>query len=254
MLPKVAVIGGSGFYKMSQLEEVTKIESIETPYGMVVGMFQYLVSGREVLFMPRHGARHSVPPHKINYRANIYALKQLGVQSIISTNAVGGIASNCEPGVLVLPDQVLDYTWGRDATFFDGFEEGMSHIDFTFPFDGVGRQALLNARAKFVDRYGAGSLVSDGVYACMQGPRLESAAEVKKLARDGATLVGMTAMPEAALARELEMEYASICLVVNWAAGISSGPITMEAITEQLNGCVSRAEYLIDQSVNYFYQ
>lgn len=254
MTVKIAVIGGSGFYSMSGSSEKVALEPISTPYGEVSGLYQYSCSGQTLLFLPRHGGGHKVPPHKINYRANIYALKSLGVESIIATNAVGGIGRDCSPGTLVLADQIIDYTWGRECTFFDKFDDGMSHIDFTEPFSGPARAALQKGADAFRQKYSKGSLLSDGVYACMQGPRLETSAEIRKLQNDGATLVGMTVMPEAALARELELDYASICLVVNWAAGLSEGPITMEAIIEQLNECVTKAEYLIGQSVNYFYQ
>ena len=128
----------------------------------------------------------------------------------------------------------------------------MSHIDFTYPFEGRVRNALIQASTAFEKEFGSDKIVRNGVYACMQGPRLETAAEIKKLKNDGASLVGMTAMPEAALARELGIDYASVCLVVNWAAGLSAGLITLEAINAELEGCVAKAEYLIGQSVNYF--
>lgn len=249
---KIAVIGGSGFYAMASANNAKALNPVNTPYGSVGGLIEYSMGGHNIVFLARHGGEHKLPPHKINYRANIYALKELGVSHIVAANAVGGIGDRCGPGVLVIPDQLIDYTFGREGTFFDSFEDGMSHIDFTYPFEGRVRNALIQASTAFEKEFGSDKIVRNGVYACMQGPRLETAAEIKKLKNDGASLVGMTAMPEAALARELGIDYASVCLVVNWAAGLSAGLITLEAINAELEGCVAKAEYLIGQSVNYF--
>lgn len=252
MTNKIAVIGGSGFYTLDVATATTELPSIDTPYGAVGGLVECTVAGKSVVFLARHGGGHKVPPHQINYRANIFALKSLGVTNIIAANAVGGIGDSCGPGVLVIPDQILDFTYGRHATFFDCFDDEMSHIDFTYPFEGEARSALIKASNEFEREFGSKFIVRNGVYACMQGPRLETAAEIKKLKSDGASLVGMTVMPEAALAREKGIDYASVSLVVNWAAGLAAGPITLDAIKAELEGCVAKAEYLIGQSVNYF--
>lgn len=231
----LAFIGGSGFYSFNELECSEKIKKT-TPYGDVVVTLGKL-SGKSVAFLVRHGEKHSVPPHKINYRANIYALKELGVTSIVATNAVGGIAENCGPSSLIVPDQILDYTYGREHTYYDNFSGKMSHIDFTYPFDNTLRLHLIQASKKALSDNV--ELVEDGVYACMQGPRLETAAEINKLKSEGATLVGMTVMPEAALAREQGLPYASLCLSVNWAAGIG-GEITMDEIDSILVNSVTQ--------------
>jgi purine nucleoside phosphorylase len=173
-----------------------------------------------VLSLARHGDGHSIPPHKINYRANVLALKKLGVDAIIALNTVGVVSSVRESGEVAVPDQLLDYTWGREHTIYDGRRGSVVHIDFTEPFSGDLRSDLLvAARRAGVDCY------DGGVYATTQGPRLETAAEVDRLERDGADYVGMTAMPEAAIARELEIAYACLAMVVNRAAGRGDVPI-----------------------------
>jgi 5'-methylthioadenosine phosphorylase len=167
-----------------------------------------------VAFLARHGYGHTITPHEVNYRANIWALKTEGASDIISVASVGGIGEGFGPGVLAVPDQLIDYTWGRKQTFFDGGEKPVTHIDFTHPYTGQTRQMLLSAAAACGER-----VTDGGVYAATQGPRLETGAEVNRLERDGADLIGMTGMPEAALARELGLNYATLAVVVNHAAG-----------------------------------
>ena len=167
-----------------------------------------------MVFLARHGYGHTIAPHEVNYRANIWALKDAGARSIVSVASVGGIRNDIWPGMLVLPDQVLDYTWGRASTFFEGPGSPVNHIDFTEPYSKELRATLLRAAADCGERVHDG-----GVYAATQGPRLETAAEITRLERDGADIVGMTGMPEAALARELGLEYAAITVVANYAAG-----------------------------------
>ena len=213
----LAIIGGSGLTQLSNME-VLRREVVRTPYGEPSGA---LVFGRmcsqDVVFLARHGYGHTIPPHRVNYRANIWALHHKGVQGIVSVASVGSIAHELAPGTLVVPDQIIDYTWGRDSTFFDGLDGVVNHIDFTRPYDETLRQRILAAV-----RATGHAAVDGGVYACTQGPRLETAAEIDRLERDGAALVGMTGMPEAALARELELPYAAINVVVNYAAGRAS--------------------------------
>jgi 5'-methylthioinosine phosphorylase len=199
---------------------------VETSYGAPSALLQRIrYEGAEFLFLARHGKGHQIPPHAINYRANIAALKKAGVDALVSVNAVGGISERFVTGVIVIPNQINDYTWGRDHTFFDGENGKVEHIDFSFPYSQDLRSRLANAA---VD---ANIAFEDyGVYAVTQGPRLETAAEISRLARDGNDIVGMTAMPEASLAREAGIEYASVALVVNPGAGLSENIITMEDI------------------------
>lgn len=213
-MPSLAVIGGTGLTHLEGLAIVRR-EVINTPYGepssaLVYGHF----AGHEVVFLARHGHGHTLPPHRINYRANLWALKQVGVTHVLAVAAVGGIHPALGPGRIVIPDQVIDYTYGRPQTFFEPEQGPVQHIDFTQPYCENLRQALYQAgqAAQINPHLG-------GVYGATQGPRLETAAEIRRLARDGCDLVGMTGMPEAALARELELCYACCAVVANWAAG-----------------------------------
>lgn len=210
----LAIVGGTGLYQFPGLENVTR-RSVDTPYGaasapVVCGE----IGGRPVAFLARHGEGHSVPPHRVNYRANLWALHSLGARRVIGVNAVGGIRDDMGPRVVVIPDQVIDYTHGRITSFCDADGAEVKHIDFSEPYTASLRQSLLTAAAS------AGVAVVDGgCYGATQGPRLETRAEIARLRRDGCDLVGMTGMPEAALARELELDYACIALIANWAAG-----------------------------------
>jgi 5'-methylthioinosine phosphorylase len=210
----LAIIGGSSLNRLGALQ-VTRREQPATPYGAPSGpLLHGLLQQRAVLFLARHGEDHHLPPHKINYRANLWALREQGATAVVAVATTGGIGAAFAPGTLAVPDQIIDYTWGRAATYFDGDDGVVKHIDFTQPYDAALRARLLQAARS------AGEPLHDGgVYAVTQGPRLESAAEIQRLARDGAHLVGMTGMPEAALARELGLPYATLALVVNAAAG-----------------------------------
>lgn len=213
----LGIIGGSSFNRLAALEDIRRIAAV-TPYGTPSAPLQQgQLRRRAVAFLPRHGERHQLPPHRINYRANLWALREAGVSQIVAVATVGGIGAAFAPGMLVLPDQIIDYSWGRASTFFDGEDGVVKHIDFTQPYDATLRARLLEAAQTAGETVHAG-----GVYAVTQGPRLESAAEIQRLARDGADLVGMTGMPEAALARELDLPYATLALVVNAAAGTGS--------------------------------
>lgn len=222
----IAIIGGSGFSALDSFEISQKL-TIDTPYGnpsadILKGkLFDF---EQNILFMARHGEKHSIQPHKINFRANLYALKELGVKKVIALGAVGGIDTSCEPGCLIIPNQILDYTYGREATFFDQPEE-VAHAEFTEPYSADLRNVFVEAAKRLSVK-----IVNRGVYAVTQGPRLETAAEIQRLQRDGATIVGMTAMPEAILAREIGIAYVGICFSVNWAAGIQTGLIEHDDI------------------------
>jgi 5'-deoxy-5'-methylthioadenosine phosphorylase len=239
-MTKLAFIGGTGLTQLEGLA-ISKREAIKTPYGnpsadFVVGEFNQ----QPVVFLARHGNPHTIAPHKINYRANIWALKQLGVQDIVAVAAVGGITEAMVPAHIAIPDQIIDYTHSREHTFFGDENYPVTHIDFTFPYNPDLRSRLLKAA------YLAGIAVSEtGTYGCTQGPRLETIAEISRMERDGCDLVGMTGMPEAALAKELGMNYASVSVVANWAAGKSEGEITMAEIEENLhNGMKNTAKLL----------
>lgn len=224
-MTEFAIIGGTGLTSLETLK-ITGREILISPYGEPSGPIVYgEIEGNEVAFLPRHGAGHNIPPHKINYRANLWALNEVGIKKIVAVNAVGGIRKDMRPGRIVIPDQIIDYTSGRIGTFFEEGLTHVTHIDFTYPYSKLLTSLLCNTMDVISLDY-----VKGGTYATTQGPRLETAAEVQRLKNDGCDLVGMTGMPEAALARELHIEYASICVVANWAAGLSDEEITMEAI------------------------
>jgi 5'-methylthioinosine phosphorylase len=225
-----AIIGGSGLDALPGLQPIAE-HLVEGPWGepsdtVLEGEFQ----GRRVLFLPRHGRQHHLAPHRINYRANLWALKQLGAARIYAFAAVGGISAAMAPRRLVLPHQIIDYTTGRDTSFFDGSDGPVDHIDFTEPYSDELRQHLLSTGLDL-----GLDLIPLAVYGITQGPRLETAAEIERMARDGCDLVGMTGMPEAALARELEIPYACCALVANWAAGrAGTQVISLAEITNHL--------------------
>jgi 5'-methylthioinosine phosphorylase len=218
MSEQIAIIIGSGFESFAASGEV---RHIDTRFGEPSAPVRPVdFEGSKVLVLPRHGEDHSLPPHVINYRANLAALQELGTDTVIALNTVGVVSDVREPGQVAVPDQIIDYTWGRAHTIYDEPGSGFDHIEFTRPFSHALRTALLAAaEATGVD------CLDGGVYAATQGPRLESAAEVDRLERDGADYVGMTAMPEASLAMELGMEYACLSLIVNKAAGRGEKPI-----------------------------
>lgn len=239
----IAVIGGTGLYQLDGVEELERLK-LSTRWGepsseIIIGQ----KDDQQIAFLARHGLDHNVPPHKINYRANMWALKECGVKKIIAVAAVGGITADMSPETLVVPQQIIDYTYAREHTFFDDELDQVTHIDFTEPYSAELRKALIDsALGQFTD------IRSGGVYAATQGPRLETAAEIERLKRDGANIVGMTGMPEAALARELGMEYACLGLVVNWAAGCAGTRVIdhagMQAIVDK--GMVKLKSVLIN--------
>ena len=241
-----AIIGGSGLAKLSALSNVRR-QVMRTPYGEPSGALTFgSFGGHEVVFLARHGYGHTIAPHEINYRANIWALKELGVSGILAVATVGGIRLDYGPGSLVVPHQIIDYTHGRAATFFQGSEAAVVHADFTHPYSQRLRKLLLDAAAR------CNEPVFDGaVYACTQGPRLETAAEIERIARDGGDLVGMTGMPEAALAREADLEYAALAVVVNHAAGRGSSAqrIELKELDEVMRTTVTRAVCVLEKAV-----
>ena len=244
MSNKLAIIGGTGLTQIQGLEivnQVTSVNDFGTPSAPLV---EGKLGGTSVYFLARHGHPHVIPPHKINYRANINALKEHGVGKIIAVNAVGGINPAMGPEHVCIPHQVVDYTWGREHTFFDGLSGLIDHVDFTHPYDETLRQQLITAAEA------VGLTVSDkGVYGATQGPRLESIAEIDRLERDGCDLVGMTGMPEVALAREIDIDYASVCLVVNMAAGRSEGLITIDEIKKALGDGMDNVVRLLEKVI-----
>ncbi len=241
----LAIIGGSGLTRLSTLA-VAHREVVRTPYGEPSSALLFgQIAGRDAVFVARHGHGHTIPPHRVNYRANLWALKQRGASAVVAVASVGGIRGHA-PGELVLPHQLIDYTSGRDQTFFDGGDQKVVHVDFTHPYTPALRNACLDAarRAEI-------ALSDGGVYGAVSGPRLESAAEIDRMERDGATMVGMTGMPEAALARELELPYAAIAVVVNHAAGRgdSAQAISMEALVRTLEAGMTRVRALLEHLV-----
>ncbi|MEO7200714.1 MAG: S-methyl-5'-thioinosine phosphorylase [Dokdonella sp.] len=237
----LALIGGTGLYQFPALQDVTR-QHVQTPYGnpssdIVLGR----IGSARVAFLARHGSDHSILPHRVNYRANLWALHHLGAQRVIGVNAVGGIRADLGPRILALPDQIIDYTSGRLGSFCDVEGEAVNHIDFSEPYS-AGLRADLHAAAL---RAGV-AVLEGGCYGSTQGPRLETRAEIERMRRDGCDLVGMTGMPEAALARELDLDYASICLVANWAAGCGdSVEISLAEIFENLEVATAAVPRLI---------
>ena len=240
----LAIIGGSGLAQLAGLE-VAQRRALQTPYGEPSGELSFgRLRGRPVVFLARHGEQHSIAPHQVNYRANLWALSESGALGVVAVAAVGSIRADLKPGDLVFPDQIIDYTWGRQSTFHEGPGASVAHVDFTEPYDQALRARLRKAAAAI------GSGVSDrAVYAATQGPRLESAAEINRLERDGADVIGMTGMPEAALARELALPYAAINVVANFAAGRgdSRAGISLEAIHAVLAASMQQVHAIIER-------
>jgi 5'-methylthioinosine phosphorylase len=243
MTTKIAVIGGTGMNQWPGLE-VLHEHHASTPYGEPSAPITYgRVHGMEVAFLPRHGVGHKVPPHKINYRANLWALKDDGIRTVVAIAAVGGIAKNLPPAAVAVPADLIDYTWGREHTYCDSGQMPLQHADFSAPYAPALRKALLAGARKAKVR-----LVDGGVMGITQGPRLESPAEIRRLKRDGCTMVGMTGMPEAALARELDLDYAALAVSVNWAAGLGSGDIHGE-IERYLAEGMKKVRAILDKAL-----
>jgi len=243
-MSEIAIIGGTGLTSLEHLQ-ITKREMVRTPFGEPSGPLTFgTFHGHEVVFLARHGYGHTIPPHKVNYRANMWALKETGVKYVIAVAAVGGIAPDLVPAKLAIPDQIIDYTWSRINTFFEEGLNSVVHIDFTQPYCQKLREKLIQAaRSAKLD------VIESGTYGATQGPRLETAAEINRLEKDGCTMVGMTGMPEAALARELELCYATVAVSANMAAGRAEGKITMEDIEDCLIAGMEKVRKLIVQVI-----
>lgn len=244
----LGIIGGSGLTQLASLD-VSHREIVRTPYGEPSGAVTFgQINGRAAMFLPRHGHGHTIPPHEVNYRANVWALWKRGASAIVSVASVGGIRSNLNPGDIVIPHQIIDYTWGRKSTYHEGSGCTVTHVDFTDPYDEALRQALALAASD------AGLAVHIGaVYAATQGPRLETAAEINRLERDGADVVGMTGMPEAILARELDLPYAALNVIANHAAGRASSEngISFASIEDVLQNSMQRVRLIIERLAGY---
>jgi 5'-methylthioinosine phosphorylase len=242
-----AIIGGSGLTQLSCLE-ISHRRIIRTPYGEPSGPLTFgKLKNEDIVFLARHGLGHTIPPHAINYRANLWALHSLKPCHVIAVASVGGIRADLTPGKLVIPDQIIDYTYGRNFTYFDGQEQPVTHVDFTLPYSQSTRNLLLRGAKE------ANEAVSDGgVYAATQGPRLETAAEINRLERDGADIVGMTGMPEATLARELGLNYAAIAVIANHAAGrgISTNGIPLKEIYAVLEHAMVKVRNILEHVVS----
>lgn len=236
-----AVIGGTGLYALDELSEVTE-HAADNRYGAPSSaIISGLWNGRRVAFLTRHGVDHRIAPHRVNYRANIQALKELGVPRIVAVNAVGGIHAQMGPKAIAVCDQLIDYTHGRLSSFSDFEGSKVEHIDFTEPYSEGVRTALIAAAA----RIGVNA-IGFGCYACTQGPRLETKAEVARLKRDGGDVIGMTGMPEAALAREAGIDYGCLAVVANWAAGCGdASEITMEEIFANLKDGMAQVKAIL---------
>jgi len=234
----LALVGGTGLTELQQSDELL---TFETPYGAPSAPIRVVsTTPLRLLFLPRHGNPHRFPPHRVNYRANLWALREAGANHVLAVYAVGGLHEPYVPAALVAPDQLIDYSWGREHTYSESEDVPLVHADFTWPYEGTLRQALLAAAAA-----ASITVVNGGCIGVFQGPRLESAAEIERARRDGCDMAGMTALPEAGLARELGLDYAGLAVVSNWAAGVSQGPLSEEDIAETLREPMARVRQLL---------
>jgi 5'-methylthioinosine phosphorylase len=234
----LGLIGGTG---LNAFDENSEALAIDTPYGAPAAPLRVVDDGSiRLLFLARHGSPHRFPPHAVNYRANLWALREAGADRVLAVSAVGGLHAPYGPARLALPDQLIDYSWGREHTFCDSGETPLMHVDFTRPYEGPLRRALLaTAVAEAIE------VIDGGCIGVFQGPRLESAAEIERARRDGCDMAGMTSLPEAGLARELGMDYAGIAVVSNWAAGVSGEHISEDDIAATLREPMARVRRLV---------
>ena len=242
----LGIIGGSGLTQLGNLD-VSYRQLVRTPYGDASGPLIFgKIRGKDVVFLARHGYGHTISPHEVNYRANLWALNAQSVEHVVSVASVGSIRSDLKPGALAVPHQIIDYTWGRKSTYFEGGEQPVTHVDFTEPYSETLRQKIAKAAKSATE-----TILLEGVYATSQGPRLETSAEVSRMKRDGADMVGMTGMPEAGLARELNLSYATIAVVANYAAGCgdSEHQIALERIQDVLQQAMMRVRKIIEHLV-----
>jgi 5'-methylthioadenosine phosphorylase len=215
----LAIMGGTGVYRLVEMGEELETKTLITPYGESSAITRFILDRKELLFMPRHSGGHAIPPHMVNYRANLYALKMMGVNRVLATNAVGTLDKNLEPGNFLIPDDFLDFTSKRPKTFYD---DKTVHVDVTQPYCNDLREVLISS----------GDVVDGGVYVCTEGPRFETPAEINMFQILGGNVVGMTGLPEVVLARELEMCYATVCMITNYAASISPDRVTLDEVFE----------------------
>lgn len=239
----IALVGGTG---LTELDDYAETIEIETPYGAPSAPLRVVeASPVRVLFLPRHGNPHRFPPHRVNYRANMWALREAGADHVLAVYAVGGIHDPFRPATLVLPDQLIDYTWGREHTYSDSENAPLVHVDFTMPYEGHLRRTLLEA-----GRESEVELVNGGCIGVFQGPRLESAAEIEKAGRDGCDMAGMTALPETGLARELGLDYAGVAVVSNWGAGVTNEKLCEDDIAKTLKEPMTRVRKLLQTVIS----
>lgn len=240
-MAEIAIIGGTGLTSLKNLA-ITERQIVQTPYGEPSGpLIRGVLNGKEIIFLARHGYGHTIPPHKINYRANMWTLKESGVKKVIAVAAVGGIRADLVPASIAIPDQIIDYTWSRNATYFEEGLTHVTHIDFSEPYCEELRQALLAA----AQRVGL-QVATSATYGATQGPRLETRAEINRLEKDGCDMVGMTGMPEAALAREMDLCYATCAVIANQAAGRGTREITMQDIEHNLSLGIDKVRTLLE--------
>jgi 5'-methylthioinosine phosphorylase len=237
-MQRLGLIGGTG---LDHWGSAIRTHKVDSQYGHPsADLAEYQQGDLQLFFLPRHGKHHKIPPHAVNYRANIDAFRQLEVEAVIAVNAVGGISQQNQPGSLTIPDQLIDYTWGRAHTFSMASDDILQHTEFAGPFDGRLRSALIRAAvAARID------VTHGGCVGVSQGPRLETSAEIRRFTQDGCDMVGMTSMPEAALAREAGLDYASLCVNANWAAGLTEEPVSMEAIEATLADAMVRVREIL---------
>lgn len=239
----IGIIGGTGLTQFTSLN-ITSREVIHTPYGEPSGFFtRGVLFDKDVVFLARHGYSHHISPHEINYRANLWAFNEIGVKHLLAFGSVGGISAAMKPESIVIPDQIIDYTHSRQQTFFEG-PDNVKHVDFTRPYSNRLRQAFIDAGKKT-----GISIIESAVYGATQGPRLETAAEINRLERDGCDIVGMTAMPEAVLARELGIDYVTCALISNYAAGRGGPDITPGVIRKTLDKTIEDAARLMEAAL-----
>jgi 5'-methylthioinosine phosphorylase len=234
----LALVGGTG---LTEFEDDTETVALDTPYGAPSAPVRVVeTEPLRLLFLPRHGNPHRFPPHCVNYRANMWALREAGADHVLAVSAVGGITGSYAPGTLAAPDQLIDYSWGREHTYCDSGDAPLVHVDFTRPYEGPLRRALLQSAARH-----SLEIVDGGCIGVFQGPRLESTAEIEMARRGGCDMAGMTSLPEAGLARELELDYAGIAVVSNWGAGVSDELISEEDIAETLREPMMKVRALV---------
>jgi purine nucleoside phosphorylase len=234
----LGLIGGTG---LDHWGTAVRSHNISSIYGQPsADLAEYCVGDVQLFFLPRHGGQHEIPPHAVNYRANIDVFRQLGVEGIVAVNAVGAISAGNQPGTLTVPDQLIDYTWGREHTFSLKAGDALLHAEFAAPFDGHLRSQLV--KAALVAQI---DIIDGACVGVSQGPRLETAAEIRRFEQDGCDIVGMTSMPEAVLAREAGLDYASLCINANWAAGLQQEPVSMDAIEATLAAAMVKVRKLL---------